>query len=156
MLASSGYRLGSRALILLRATSSLDHRRWLFSFTNGSSFYESQLIQKKTPTRTRHYLVRSSGLDPPDLVRLAETARISLTPTEVEEFTPKIQQVLDWFGQLQDVDLQSIEPSIRADTEGDNLRDDLPEKFENREAIIAALPNYEEPYIKVPKVLNKE
>lgn len=88
--------------------------------------------------------------------RLAETARISLTPTEAEQFAPKIRQVIDWFGQLQDVDLASIEPAIRADTEGDNLRDDIPETFENREAMVAAIPSYEEPYIRVPKVLNKE
>ena len=79
-----------------------------------------------------------------------------------------------------------------ADTEGDNIRDDSPETFENRweficctfmnssfaflpsgdkscyrniinstlfvnrEAMIAAVPSYEELYIKVPKVLNKE
>ncbi|KAI3997109.1 hypothetical protein MKX01_006963, partial [Papaver californicum] len=49
----------------------------------------------------------------------------------VEEFAPKIRQVIDWFGQLQDVDLQSIEPAIRADMEGDNLRHDVPETFKN-------------------------
>lgn len=96
------------------------------------------------------------NLEPPDLTRLAQTARISLTPNEVEEFSPKIHQVVEWFGQLQNVDLQSIEPAIRADTEGSNWRDDLPETFENRDAIVAAVPNYEDSYIKVPKVLNKE
>ncbi|KAK1385803.1 hypothetical protein POM88_023538 [Heracleum sosnowskyi] len=39
-----------------------------------------------------------------------------------------------------------------ADTEGSNWRDDLPETFENRDAIIAAVPNYEDSYIKVPKI----
>ncbi|GKC46388.1 glutamyl-tRNA(Gln) amidotransferase subunit C, chloroplastic/mitochondrial [Tanacetum coccineum] len=60
------------------------------------------------------------------------------------------------FGQLQDVDLQSIEPSIRADTEAGSFREDSPVTFDNREAIIAAIPSYEEPYIKVPKVLKQE
>ncbi|KAK2457738.1 glutamyl-tRNA(Gln) amidotransferase subunit C, chloroplastic/mitochondrial [Trifolium repens] len=54
------------------------------------------------------------SLQPPNVSHLAKTAHISLTPTEVEEFGPKIQQVIGWFGQLQGVDLQSIEPSIRA------------------------------------------
>ncbi|OVA14457.1 Aspartyl/glutamyl-tRNA(Asn/Gln) amidotransferase [Macleaya cordata] len=122
----------------------------------------STLSRKKTPlwfsppsTTPRNFSARSS-LQPLDVSRLAETARISLTPTEVEEFAPKIRQVIDWFGQLQAVDLQSIEPALRADTEGDNLRHDLPETFENREAMLAAVPSYEEPYIKVPKVLNKD
>lgn len=87
---------------------------------------------------------------------LAGTARISLTPQEVEEFGPKIQQVVQWFGQLQAVDLANVEPAIRSDIDGDNLREDVPKTFQNREAIVAGIPSYEEPYIKVPKVLNKE
>ncbi|KAE9611405.1 hypothetical protein Lal_00011631 [Lupinus albus] len=91
----------------------------------------------------------------PDVSRLAKTAQISLTPSEVEEFGPKIQKVVDWFGQLQGVDLQTIEPSIRAETEN-NLRENAPETFENRDAIVAAIPTYEEPFIKVPKVLSMD
>ncbi|KAF5726178.1 glutamyl-tRNA(Gln) amidotransferase subunit C chloroplastic/mitochondrial [Tripterygium wilfordii] len=97
-----------------------------------------------------------SSLPPPDVARLAETARITLTPQEVEEFAPKIRQMVDWFGQLQAVDLSSVEPALRAGTEVDSFRDDIPESFENRNAMINAVPSYEEPYIKVPKVLNKE
>lgn len=104
----------------------------------------------------RNYSIKSSSLDPPNVGRLAETARISLTSLEVQEFGPKIQQVVEWFGQLQAVNLESIEPAIRSDIDGDNLREDMPQTFENRDAIIAAIPSFEEPYIKVPKILNKE
>ncbi|XP_060191051.1 glutamyl-tRNA(Gln) amidotransferase subunit C, chloroplastic/mitochondrial-like [Lycium barbarum] len=129
---------------------------FFFNFTkNGISSFPLA-IKPKHSTAQRSYSVKSSALEPPDIPRLAEKARISLTLQEVEEFAPKIRQVIDWFGQLQAVDLESIEPAIRADTEGDNLRDDIPEKFENREALISAVPSFEEPYIKVPKVLNKE
>ncbi|XP_060208390.1 glutamyl-tRNA(Gln) amidotransferase subunit C, chloroplastic/mitochondrial-like [Lycium barbarum] len=129
---------------------------FFFNFTkNGISSFPLA-IKPKHSTAQRSYYVKSSALEPPDIPRLAEKARISLTLQEVEEFAPKIRQVIDWFGQLQAVDLESIEPAIRADTEGDNLRDDIPEKFENREALISAVPSFEEPYIKVPKVLNKE
>ncbi|XP_010908670.3 glutamyl-tRNA(Gln) amidotransferase subunit C, chloroplastic/mitochondrial [Elaeis guineensis] len=99
----------------------------------------------------------SAALQPPDVPRLADTARISLSSQEVKEFEPKISQVIDWFGQLQAVNLESIEPSLRADTEvSASPREDFPETFENREAIISAVPSYSDPYIKVPKVLNKE
>ncbi|MCD7463774.1 hypothetical protein HAX54_051354 [Datura stramonium] len=137
-----------KALHLLKpATDS-----FLFNFSkNGISSFPVAIKPNQ-----RRYSVKSSVLEPPDVPRLAQTARISLAPQQVEEFAPKIRQVIDWFGQLQAVDLQSIEPAIRADTEGDNLRDDIPEKFENREALISAVPSFEEPYIKVPKVLNKE
>ncbi|KAL2548479.1 Glutamyl-tRNA(Gln) amidotransferase subunit C [Forsythia ovata] len=108
------------ALLVLRATPPL------FSFKKDI-FPKKTLIFKQN---NRNYAARSC-LEPPDVQRLAETARISLTPHEVEEFAPKIRQVIDWFGQLQAVDLQNVEPAIRADNEGETLREDLPEIFEN-------------------------
>ncbi|CAM8952809.1 unnamed protein product [Rhodiola kirilowii] len=146
---STTNRVGASALFriapILNASSDL--------IFNGAS-----ALRKQSPSRSgksvRDFCTRSD----PDVRRLAETARITITEEveEVEEVGPKIQQVLDWFGQLQAVDLESVAPAIRADTEGDNLRDDVPEIFETKEAILAAIPSYEEPYIKVPKVLNKE
>ncbi|XP_042416950.1 glutamyl-tRNA(Gln) amidotransferase subunit C, chloroplastic/mitochondrial-like [Zingiber officinale] len=103
------------------------------------------------------YIVRGATFEPPDVSHLADSARISLAPGEVEDFGPKIRQVIDWFGQLQAVDLESVEPSVRADAEVSmHKREDTPETFENREAIIRVAPSYDDPYIKVPKVLSKE
>jgi aspartyl-tRNA(Asn)/glutamyl-tRNA(Gln) amidotransferase subunit C len=39
---------------------------------------------------------------------------------------------------------------------GNSLREDRPETFTNRDAIIESVPSYDDPYIKVPRVLNKE
>ncbi|GKV03512.1 hypothetical protein SLEP1_g15801 [Rubroshorea leprosula] len=44
---------------------------------------------------------------------------------------------------------------IKMDTVHDNVHEDIPETFENREEIIASIPSYEDPHIKVPKVLTK-
>ncbi|KAG6644039.1 hypothetical protein I3843_08G027700 [Carya illinoinensis] len=154
-----------RALLVGRgvaatASASIQKTQFFNSSSNsfGLCFSKSVLITCRNNNGVRSCSTASirSSLEPPDVPRLADTARISLTQNEVEEFAPKIRQVIDWFGQLQDVDLHSIEPAIRADTEGSNLRDDVPETFENREAMIAAVPSFEEQYIKVPKVLNKE
>ncbi|CAN4104181.1 unnamed protein product [Withania somnifera] len=122
--------------------------------TSLFSFTKNRIVQ--LPVASRSLAVKSNVLEPPDVPGLAETARISLNPQEIEEFGPKIGQVIDWFGQLQGVDLQSIEPAIRASTEGDNFRGDVPDKFENTEELISAIPSFDKPYIKVPKVLNKE
>ncbi|KAI4352892.1 hypothetical protein L6164_007100 [Bauhinia variegata] len=150
--------MGSRGLLLKGASYSSAMCHSLISDCRSSSNYfgfpKAITIHYKK-VRSFSSTTRSS-LQTPDVPRLAETARISLTSTEIEEFAPKIKQVIDWFGQLQNVDLQSIEPSIRADTEDKNLRDDDPETFEHRDNIIAAIPSYEEPYIKVPRVLNTE
>ncbi|XP_022981070.1 glutamyl-tRNA(Gln) amidotransferase subunit C, chloroplastic/mitochondrial-like [Cucurbita maxima] len=145
--------MGSGALRLLKGASSLPLLNpQIFISTSLNTLPVSNIRIQKCSTAPG---IRAS-LQPPDVPRLAETARISLNPSEVEEFAPKIRQVVDWFGQLEAVDLQSIEPSIRADTEGGNQRDDVSETFENREALIGAVPVFDEPYIRVPKVLNKE
>ncbi|EEF45832.1 glutamyl-tRNA(Gln) amidotransferase subunit C, chloroplastic/mitochondrial [Ricinus communis] len=143
--------MGSRALLLLKVALPLKHQIKCLNYTKITP--ASELLTKR---RFSIKATNGSSLQPPDVSRLAETARISLNQNEVEEFAPKIRQVIDWFGQLQAVDLNSVEPAIRADSEGENLRDDVPETFSEREAIIAAVPSYEKPYVKVPKVLNKE
>ncbi|GER32538.1 aspartyl/glutamyl-tRNA(Asn/Gln) amidotransferasesubunit C [Striga asiatica] len=101
----------------------------------------------------RFWSARSS-LEPSDVARLAETARISLTPQQVEEFGPKIRQLVKIVSRQQQFDYGVV--FFGCHTETSNLRNDEPEIFRNRDAIIAAVPTYDEPYIKVPKVLNKE
>ncbi|CAN7132781.1 glutamyl-tRNA(Gln) amidotransferase subunit C, chloroplastic/mitochondrial [Brassica rapa] len=124
----------------------------------ASTFSSSLKFQRHITTIARSFSsdTNPSVLQPPDVSRLAETARISLTPSEIEECGAKIRQVIDWFGQLQQVDVSSVEPAIRAEMEGGNLREDAPETFENRESIRASIPSFDEVYLKVPKVLNKE
>ncbi|XP_026449039.1 glutamyl-tRNA(Gln) amidotransferase subunit C, chloroplastic/mitochondrial-like isoform X2 [Papaver somniferum] len=140
---------------VIRCRTSLHHHYQQHKSLVWFSQKQHQLTSNTNNHRS-NFSTQSSILPPPDVSHLAQTARISLTPDEVEEFAPKIRQVIDWFGQLQAVDLHSIEPALRADTEGYNLREDVPETFDNREAILSAVPSFEEPYIKVPKILNKE
>ncbi|WZZ47118.1 hypothetical protein YC2023_043377 [Brassica napus] len=40
--------------------------------------------------------------------------------------------------------------------DGGNLSEDAPETFENIDSIRASIPSFDEMYLKVPKVLNKE
>ncbi|KAL9688284.1 hypothetical protein QQ045_032704 [Rhodiola kirilowii] len=143
---SSAIRLGTSALFRLISSTAAS--------SNGIN--SASALRNQSPSRRGTSIKNFCARSAPDVRRLAETARITLTPAEVEEVGPKIQQVLDWFGQLQAVDLENVQPAIRADTEGDNLRDDIPEVFKNRDEIIASFPSYEEPFIIVPKVLNKE
>ncbi|CAL1397062.1 unnamed protein product [Linum trigynum] len=126
----------------------------------------SFLDESDSPCRRQNSAARFSAKtltneEAPDVRRLAQTARISLTEQEVEDFGPKIQQVIEWFGQLQGVDLNQVDLGIRAATaadaeEGVNLRDDVPVTFPKMDAIIEGLPSYDEPYVRVPKVLHKE
>ncbi|MCO5584582.1 hypothetical protein L7F22_038513 [Adiantum nelumboides] len=71
--------------------------------------------------------------EPSDVLHLAQKACITLTPQEVEDFQPQLQQLVGWFGQLQEVDLDSVLPALRADNLSQRpLRGDVPAPFENR------------------------
>uniref|UniRef100_A0A1J3GWZ7 Glutamyl-tRNA(Gln) amidotransferase subunit C, chloroplastic/mitochondrial n=1 Tax=Noccaea caerulescens TaxID=107243 RepID=A0A1J3GWZ7_NOCCA len=149
--------MATRALL---AVVSASPRRIKIETSVSSSSYS---LQFQRYSRKIHRIARSfssdtnsSVLQPPDVSRLAETARISLTPAEIEECGTKLRKVTEWFGQLQQVDVNSVEPAIRAEMECGNLREDAPETFENRESIRASIPSFDEAYLKVPKVLNKE
>uniref|UniRef100_A0A1J3IMG7 Glutamyl-tRNA(Gln) amidotransferase subunit C, chloroplastic/mitochondrial n=1 Tax=Noccaea caerulescens TaxID=107243 RepID=A0A1J3IMG7_NOCCA len=145
---------------LLAVVSASPRRIKIETSVSSSSSYSLQFqrysrkIHRIAPSFSSD--TNSSVLQPPDVSRLAETARISLTPAEIEECGTKLRKVTDWFGQLQQVDVNSVEPAIRAEMESGNLREDAPETFENRESIRASIPSFDEAYLKVPKVLNKE
>ncbi|XP_037435951.1 glutamyl-tRNA(Gln) amidotransferase subunit C, chloroplastic/mitochondrial [Triticum urartu] len=146
--------------MLSAAASAIPRLRWAAAPPGHASPRARWSLLRRRPLSSSPNVAPTAGpgpLEPPDLPRLAKSARISLSPQEAEEFAPKIQQVVDWFGQLQAVDLESIEPSLRADTAaGSSLREDKAEPFANRDAIIEALPSYDDPYIKVPNALTKE
>ncbi|MQL74612.1 hypothetical protein Taro_006968 [Colocasia esculenta] len=149
VVASRGGGGGAVLAVVRRAPVGSTPHHWLVP---------SAVTQRSPNFPGRRFCTRArAALEPPDVTRLADTARISLSSEEVEEFAPKIRQVVDWFGQLQAVNLENIDPALRADTDVNvNPREDVPETFENREAMLAAVPSYEDSYIKVPKVLNKE
>ncbi|CAM6123565.1 unnamed protein product [Calypogeia fissa] len=96
-------------------------------------------------------------VEPPNLTQLCEKARLHLTPEEIADFTPKIASVVDWFSQLQDVDVENVVPAVRVgEVEGEStLRADVPSIFEEQEAMLAAAPEREGPYLKVPRILKE-
>lgn len=74
----------------------------------------------------------SSSIEPPNLDRLADLARVGVSEQEALEWAPKISSILEWFGQLQRVNLDGVPPTLRADVEDSNLlRPDTAAEFEN-------------------------
>lgn len=72
----------------------------------------------------------------------------------MKDWEPKLQSILEWFGQLQQADVGSIEPAVRADVTPDSvLRDDIPVECDSREELMAEVPEMESAYVKVPKIM---
>ncbi|KAK8660782.1 hypothetical protein V6N13_051692 [Hibiscus sabdariffa] len=93
-------------------------------------------------------------ISPPKQARLCSHRICHGWLKQLESHSPQMRlknllpKFAKWFGQLQAVDLDNVEPAIRADTEGDNLREDVPETFDNKEALIASdiVRNIGEPF----------
>eukprot|EP00242_Pyramimonas_sp_CCMP2087_P007421 CAMPEP_0198211468 /NCGR_PEP_ID=MMETSP1445-20131203/24027_1 /TAXON_ID=36898 /ORGANISM="Pyramimonas sp., Strain CCMP2087" /LENGTH=84 /DNA_ID=CAMNT_0043885731 /DNA_START=302 /DNA_END=556 /DNA_ORIENTATION=- len=79
-------------------------------------------------------------------------ARLEITEAEIVAWTPQFQQITEWFAQLQELDLDGVEPAIRAGQAENFFREDTPVVFEGREGLLGSVP-VEDGYLKVPKVL---
>lgn len=50
----------------------------------------------------------------PDVREIAKMAQLSVSEEEVKDWEPKINEIVDWFGQLRSVDLSNVPPAVRA------------------------------------------
>lgn len=83
-------KMGSKALLMLKGVSSIAPKNQIFNFnrkssrsSNSSFSFSKVVINHNNKVRRCSTTTTQSSLEPPDVSRLAETARISLTPNEV-------------------------------------------------------------------------
>ncbi|GAX75950.1 hypothetical protein CEUSTIGMA_g3393.t1 [Chlamydomonas eustigma] len=95
--------------------------------------------------------LRPSSSSSPDVKELAKMAQIAVSDAEAKEWQPKINSIIDWFGQLQKAQVSGVTPSIHAVEEGIPLRIDQPVLHEARSEVLALAPSVERGYIRVPK-----
>lgn len=75
----------------------------------------------------------SSEASAVDIEKLAELSQLGVTKAEAEAWQPKIANIIKWFDQLQQMDLDGVPPALRASLENeDTLRQDDPSDFEER------------------------
>ena len=89
-----------------------------------------------------------------EILKISELAHIKLADDEIETFRGQMSSVLDYVGQLSDVDVKGIEPAAHISGVSNVLRDDvvLPADPAVREALLAEAPDREGDLIKVKAV----
>ena len=92
----------------------------------------------------------------PDLRELAKMASMDISDEEVEAWTPKVHEIVQWFGALREIDLSDAEKYTAPGTKGlmadDWLRDDEPQPFEKVDEMMRASQFWDGKFIKVPAV----
>lgn len=90
--------------------------------------------------------------DLPNLANLARMAQIAISEQEMADWQPKVNSIIDWFGQLQAVDLQGVKPFVHINDAAGILRPDTIAAYEDRDKLFAMVPSTQGNYVKAAKI----
>ena len=96
-----------------------------------------------------------------DTVRkVANLARLELTPAEEEQFTPQLNGILEYFEQLSQLDTSQVPPTARAIDVSNVTRVDQLQSYSDRDLILENAPDRESTtqgdFFKVPQIMGGE
>lgn len=88
-----------------------------------------------------------------DVKNIAKLSRLSLTESEMEEFTPQLDKIFGHVQELNQIDTSSVEPTSHAIPVSNVFREDEVVEFDNKEGIINNGPKTEDNAFVVPKIV---
>lgn len=93
------------------------------------------------------------SVDADTVRKTAKLARIALDEAEISPLTQKLNGILDWVEQLQEVDVSSIEPMTAVTPMSLKLREDEISAGDDADRALANAPSSAEGFFVVPKVV---
>src|SRR5580698_6677604 len=108
-------------------------------------------------------MTEQAGVTIDDVRRVAELANLELTPEEVPRMQRDLNAILGHIAELNELDTAGIEPMAQVggalgnavETTGANLRTDVVRPSLDRRAVMAAAPETDGRFFKVPKVIER-
>lgn len=88
-----------------------------------------------------------------DILHVARLARLQFSDEEIDRFTGHMSSMLDYVAQLQEVDVEGVEPTSHALPMKNVLRDDVIVPSMTPEEILANAPRQDNNCYKVPAVI---
>ena len=98
----------------------------------------------------------SSTIDRETVDYVAKLARLALTDEERGRLTQQLGEILAYFATLQALATDAVEPTSDVVALTNVVRDDVPGPPLPRDAVLAAAPDAEDGYVKVPPVIEME
>ncbi len=95
-------------------------------------------------------------LDPTIVDHVARLARLVLTEEERDRFGRQLTSILAYCSTLNELKTEHVEPTSHVLALTNVARDDVPAAPLARDAFLAAAPEHEDGYVKVPPVLETE
>lgn len=95
-------------------------------------------------------------IDRDQVRKVALLARLALSEPEEEQFATQLSNILDYFEQLNELDVTDVPPTFRALDASNIVRSDTLIPDPNREAILDNAPDRDGEFFKVPKIINAD
>ena len=92
-------------------------------------------------------------MDAQELSITARMARLSLTPPEMEKLGKAVEQMLQHFSHMKEIDVEGLAPTTHALLRENRTRDDVERVIDVSDALLKNAPQREERFIVVPNVL---
>ena len=93
------------------------------------------------------------SVDAATVRHIAKLARIAVSDEEVAALAPELNNILGWVEQLQEVDVEGVEPMTAVIPNRLRLREDEVTDGGIREDVLANAPAAEQGFFAVPKVI---
>jgi len=93
-----------------------------------------------------------------EVEKIANLARISLSPEEKKKFQGELSSILEFVGQLNEVNTEGVEPTYQVTGLGNVFREDEVFSCDSKikEEITGNFPDSKDSLLKVPAIFNKK
>jgi aspartyl-tRNA(Asn)/glutamyl-tRNA(Gln) amidotransferase subunit C len=92
-------------------------------------------------------------IDREQVQKVAHLARLQLSADEETQFTTQLNDILDYFEQLSELDVSEVPPTTRAIDVSNVVRVDQLKPYGDRETILEGAPDRDGDFFKVPKIV---
>jgi aspartyl-tRNA(Asn)/glutamyl-tRNA(Gln) amidotransferase subunit C len=93
------------------------------------------------------------SVDPDTVRRVARLARIAVRDEEVEPLAGELNSILGWVEQLNEVDVDGVEPMTSVTPMSLKRRDDVVNDGDRQSEVLSNAPDAREGFFAVPKVV---
>lgn len=97
-----------------------------------------------------------AGLSRSEVEHVAFLARLGMSPAELDRLQVQLNQILDQYAKLAEIDTDAIPPTAQTIELENILRDDVVTASLPRETILANVPEHAGAFIVVPPILGGE
>lgn len=88
-----------------------------------------------------------------EVKKVANLARLEITPEEEANFAIQLSSILDYFAQIEELNTDDVQPMTRAIEVVNITREDKQVTNSERENILNSAPEREDDFFRVPKIM---